>query len=73
MSARRDGPDPWRAGTWEGNREAQLDAALEATPAQRLAWLEESLAFAFRAGARREPDERKMPIESGEPDNRTDQ
>ena len=37
--------DPWRSSTWEGAREAHLDAGLAATPAQRSAWLEEALAL----------------------------
>jgi|GEM_PF-2239283 hypothetical protein len=36
---------------WEASRQASLDAALEATPAQRLAWLEEALELAYSAGA----------------------
>ena len=44
-------PDPWRVTTWNGHREAQLASALLATPAQRLAWLEEALATAYHAGA----------------------
>ena len=36
---------------WESNRQAGLDAALSATPAQRLAWLEEALTLAHRVGA----------------------
>ena len=35
--------DPWRSSTWEGAREAHLDAGLAATPAQRSEWLEEAL------------------------------
>jgi hypothetical protein len=38
-------------GSWEGNREAQLRSWLKATPAQRLAWLEEALQLAWKAGA----------------------
>ena len=37
--------------------EHALDASLAATPSQRLAWLEEALAFAFRVGALPRPDE----------------
>jgi len=40
----------WDA-TWEGAREQLLKATLAATPAQRLAWLEEMLELAHRAGA----------------------
>lgn len=36
---------------WEAHREEQLIAVAEASPAQRLAWLEEAIAFAFRVGA----------------------
>ena len=42
--------DPWDA-TWEGARRQLLESTLAATPAQRLAWLEEMLEFAYRAGA----------------------
>jgi hypothetical protein len=42
----------WEAATWEGARR-QLREAVQAatTPAQRLAWLEEMLGIAHRAGA----------------------
>ena len=40
----------WMVG-WESNRQAGLDAASSATPAQRLAWLEEALTLAHRVGA----------------------
>lgn len=43
--------DPWRLATWEGHRDAQLASTLAATPAQRLAWLEEALMTAYRSGA----------------------
>jgi hypothetical protein len=42
--------DEWGTG-WEGHRIRQLTQALEATPAQRLAWLEEVIALAYQAGA----------------------
>jgi hypothetical protein len=48
-SSRIDKPD-WKAG-WTDNERAQLQAWLKATPAQRLAWLEEALILAYRAGA----------------------
>lgn len=38
-------------GSWEGNRDEQLRTWLKATPAQRLAWLEEALQLAWKAGA----------------------
>lgn len=37
--------------TWGEVKEAELDDALRATPAQRLAWLEEALQLAWKAGA----------------------
>lgn len=42
--------DRWDA-TWEGARRQLLISILAATPAQRLAWLEELLELARRAGA----------------------
>ena len=35
----------WDAGGWSGARQAQEDAWLATTPAERLAWLEEAIAF----------------------------
>jgi len=40
----------WHCG-WEDARRRQLTAGLDATPAQRLAWLEEMIALAHRSGA----------------------
>ena len=37
--------------TWEEVKDAELDDALRATPAQRLAWLEEAIKLAWTAGA----------------------
>jgi len=37
--------------TWDEVKQAELDDALHATPAQRLAWLEEALQLAWKAGA----------------------
>ena len=42
--------DGWEA-DWEASRQAQLDAQMAATPAQRLAWLEDALRLALAAGA----------------------
>ena len=42
--------DEWGAG-WEAHRVHQLTLALSATPAQRLAWLEEMIILAYRVGA----------------------
>ncbi len=36
---------------WDSHRDAQLAAVAAATPAQRLAWLEEAIRFAYRTGA----------------------
>jgi hypothetical protein len=38
-------------GSWAANDEQKLTMGLRATPAQRLAWLEEMIAVAYRAGA----------------------
>lgn len=38
-------------GGWSAHRRRQRDAWLATTPDQRLAWLEEAIAFAHRAGA----------------------
>ena len=45
-------PDPseWEVG-WEAHRLRQLSFALAATPAERVAWLEEMIALAHRTGA----------------------
>ena len=40
----------WECG-WEDSRRHQLTAGLLATPAQRLAWLEEMIVLAYRARA----------------------
>lgn len=42
--------EEWQA-DWEGHRRWQLTAGLAATPAQRLAWLEEMIELAQRCGA----------------------
>jgi hypothetical protein len=55
----------WRA-DWSDIEDAQLDAALSATPAQRLAWLEEALDFARHVGtlpSRDEEEENRNPCE----------
>jgi len=44
--------DPWEGATWEGARKQLLLSTLAATPAERLAWLEEMLEiFAARQSA----------------------
>ncbi len=42
--------DEWTA-DFRAAEERTLEASLAATPSQRLAWLEEALAFAFKVGA----------------------
>jgi hypothetical protein len=42
--------DSWPV-TWDANRQLQRLAVLAASPAQRLAWLEDMIALAYRAGA----------------------
>lgn len=39
--------------TWDEVKDAELDDALRATPAQRLAWLEAAVKLAWEAKARR--------------------
>lgn len=46
----RDPDDDWQC-TWEANRRRKYVLALAATPAQRLAWLEEMIALAWQRGA----------------------
>lgn len=47
--ARNDGPT-WR-GDFAAAAESTFEASLAATPSQRLAWLEQALAFAYKVGA----------------------
>jgi hypothetical protein len=50
--------DEWRDATWDGARRVQLEQAAAATPAERLAWLEQAIELAHRTGALpREPQE----------------
>jgi hypothetical protein len=42
--------DDWQAG-WDAHRRRQLTFALDATPAERLRWLEDMIAVAHRTGA----------------------
>lgn len=57
----RPGGERWKA-SWEEHRREQLTSGLAVTPAERLAWLEETIDLAFRAGAlpRRESRESRM-------------
>ena len=47
--ADNDNRDDW--GSWEATEQRKLTAGLRATPAQRLAWLEEMIELAYRTGA----------------------
>jgi len=49
MTERVDTSNGWNA-TWKGARKQLLKSTIAATPAQRLAWLEEVLELAYRAG-----------------------
>jgi len=51
--------DRWSMTTWEGNRRWQAERALDATPLERLRWLESALELAHAAGAvpRRRPED----------------
>lgn len=46
--------------------EQALEASLAATPSQRLAWLEDALAFAWKVGALQRPDE-ELRVRNGVP------
>jgi hypothetical protein len=45
----------WQADDWESARKRTLTLALSATPAQRLAWLEEAIRIAAASGALPKP------------------
>ncbi|HSL82800.1 MAG TPA: hypothetical protein VLF66_08485 [Thermoanaerobaculia bacterium] len=47
---RGPGTEDWKAG-WEDQEANRLEASLAATPAQRLAWLEEAIELAWATGA----------------------
>ncbi len=49
-------PDDY-VGGWDAHEDEQRRISLEATPAQRLAWLEDAIRFAHIAGALPAPDE----------------
>jgi hypothetical protein len=49
------GQDDWPV-TWAAQREDQLARALAASPAERLAWLEEMIRLAFQTGALPRPE-----------------
>lgn len=50
MAERIEASRAWDA-SWEASRQQFLESVMRATPAQRLAWLEEALELAYRAGA----------------------
>ena len=53
-------PGDWKSTTWIGNGRVQPRATLGATPAQRLAWLEDATELAYRAGAFKVEDAQKL-------------
>lgn len=61
--------DAGKTDGWEQHRLDQLRRTSQATPLQRLRWLEDAIAFAFRAGALSppappEPDQAPPPRDS---------
>ena len=51
-AGRADEPsEGWDGASWEGAERAQLETMLAATPAERLAWLEEAMRLAHASGA----------------------
>jgi hypothetical protein len=44
-------PDDWGDLSFEGTRRYHLSVTLSVTPAERLAWLEDLIDLAYRAGA----------------------
>jgi hypothetical protein len=50
----------WQA-TWEDARNRRFILGLDATPAQRLAWLEEAIRLAHSSGALPRPSQPKTP------------
>jgi hypothetical protein len=44
-------PSDWQADSWESARKRKLTLGLDATPAERLAWLEQAIALAWATGA----------------------
>ena len=52
----------WQA-DWEGHRQWQFTALLTTTPAQRLAWLEEVLDFAYRVAGLSDREDRGLGVE----------
>jgi hypothetical protein len=44
-------PSGWQADSWESARRRKLTLGLDATPADRLAWLEQAIVLAWATGA----------------------
>jgi hypothetical protein len=65
-----DAPLPAASAEWTADFRAAedqtLEASLAATPSQRLAWLEEALAFAWKVGALPRSDEENV-VRNGVP------
>lgn len=57
-------PDDF-VGGWEAHEDEQRRISLEATPTQRLAWLEDAIRFAFVAGALPARDHDARPEQPG--------
>ena len=53
----------WQA-TWEDARKRRFVSGLDATPAERLAWLEEAIRLAHASGALPRPNKPKTPESS---------
>jgi hypothetical protein len=53
-------PPEW-VGGWEAHADEQRRAQLQATPAQRLEWLEQAIAFAHAVGALPRRDDAEAP------------
>ncbi len=62
MIGGQDLPPDYSFGGWEGHADEERLAALQATPAQRLAWLEQALAWVHAyAGALSGRDDEDQP------------
>jgi hypothetical protein len=44
-------PSEWQADSWESARTRKFTLGLDATPADRLAWLEQAIVLAWATGA----------------------
>lgn len=57
-------PERWNA-TWADVERAQLETMLTATPAERLAWLEEAMRLAHASGALAAARRKRFPDDRG--------